>query len=642
MLVARREPELEVVPRLVPQVRLRRHAVLHDRHQARGGFGRGDEPRARVERGDAKRRRARAPARAHRRVVHDVEEAVRGLGVPPVAHALHVRVAVQERERVLEVNHVRVGQEHRAPALDEFANDAEFLRRNLVRTASGFAERAPVTRDALRANRGVQSVVQRDHHEVRNLQSDDALDELVDPGGLAVGDRREDLPGIRSDGAKRRAERRVPVAIHGPSRVVPRAGVARGDAIERAGGREAEKPRLRDAPAERRERVGVAQVQRAAFVILILREEIEILRARIVVPVPPRAAFNIFGDDHDASGRVLLGRRSRLALERVALRGERAGVPGRVAAARRAPGGNEGVRVVAGREVVAMRRQRGVRAPDERAGEHRTPEPRAAEEAHGARRGSSAPGSGSLRPRRAKEALRGADRPLRGVDEKIERRSREVVLAGARVDADEARALGEPDERAEEHRLRDHRAEGRGGGPCKERRSGRAARGEVPREGRGGRPRSKSADQSWMMHHSTVLARRHDLLVRFSSLARVGFSSFESVPHAPPPSSFPKHWPHTGGLPPSTGRNGTRHASRHREHGPSCTRAPRLLAVSLVSPVSNHPSRVEKGAFARSGGVSSCSRLEFPDAAPPSEAPRRSEVVAPPRGAGGTRRPAEE
>ena len=208
-----------------------------------------------------------------------------------------------------------------------------------------------------------------------------------------------------------------PVAIHGPSRVVPRAGVARGDAIERAGGREAEKPRLRDAPAERRERVGVAQVQRAASSSSSSARRLRSFARASSLPVPPRAAFNIFGDDHDASGRVLLGRRSRLALERVALRGERAGVPGRVAAARPPRAGTKGFCVVAGREVVAMRRQRGVRAPDERAGEHRTPEPRAAEEAHGARRGSSAPGSGSLLPRRAKEALRGADRPLRGVDE---------------------------------------------------------------------------------------------------------------------------------------------------------------------------------------------------------------------------------
>eukprot|EP00982_Pelagococcus_subviridis_P012771 31195-Pelagococcus_subviridis.AAC.5 len=42
-----REPQLEVVPGLVPEVRFRVHAVLHDRHQTKRVMGRGDVPEGR-------------------------------------------------------------------------------------------------------------------------------------------------------------------------------------------------------------------------------------------------------------------------------------------------------------------------------------------------------------------------------------------------------------------------------------------------------------------------------------------------------------------------------------------------------------------------------------------------------------------
>ena len=142
------------------------------------------------------------------------------------------------------------------------------------------------------------------------------------------------------------------------------------------------------------------------------------------------------------------------------------------------------------------------------------------------------------------------------------------------------------------------------------------------------------------MHHSTVLARRHDLLVRFSSLARVGFSSFESV-LTPRPLVLPKALA-AHGRPPALDR-AERHAARLAAPRARPLVHPRAAPVGGVSrlprvepPLSRRRRAPSRGAAAASRGVPvSSSRTR--------RRPRQRlgdrKKSRPPRGAGGTRRP---
>ena len=360
--VARRQPQLQVIPALIPQI-LRRHAMRHDRHQSPRGVRGHHQPHAAVERGDSKRSRAFTPVRPRRGIVHRLEEPVRGGGVPPVAHALDVAVAVEIREGVLEPRHVRVREQHGTPALDEFLDDAEFLRADLVRPLGVVAH--AVRRDASRAEFRVQRVVQRDDDEIFHAEANDAVHELEDAGGLAVRDGGEYLA-IDGDGAEDVAQRLVALAVHGPLGV----GGVRHE-VERAR-REAGGDGLRLTSREHLERVGVGQVQGRRGV------EVERRRRRF-----GRRGVGCEDRVRAAVGRVddedVVARDGEVGGDGGVLGGERATLPRVV---REATGGvgvvvrGEGVGVVGRREPIAEPGDERERRADRHARDRGTPDAR--------------------------------------------------------------------------------------------------------------------------------------------------------------------------------------------------------------------------------------------------------------------------
>ena len=119
---------------------------------------------------------------------------------------------------------------------------------------------------------------------------------------------------------------------------------------------------------------------------------------------------------------------------------------------------------------------------------------------------------------------------------------------------------------------------------------------------------------------SPFLDRPRSSLVPFL-LARPR-SSLVPVPRSPNAARYPSlrlaassptHVAHLGGLPPATGRKGTRRPpSPHREHGPSHTLAPSLQRVSLRSSVSTQPRRVS-GKYSRALATDDDFDLGAPD-----------------------------
>ena len=115
-----------------------------------------------------------------------------------------------------------------------------------------------------------------------------------------------------------------------------------------------------------------------------------------------------------------------------------------------------------------------------------------------------------------------------------------------------------------------------------------------------------------------------------------------SPPPVPPPPPSPpsshslflansswQHRLHSGGLPPTTGRNGTRVDTPHRLHGPSQTRTCLRRSVSRRSSVGNQPVRVgtENVLLSSASRPWSCSRLMGTDEAATLSSPTTLEAL---------------